>query len=232
MVYKRQTLFFVRQRDAALGALDLEHARSEELLLNVLPAAIAERLKREPGVIAQAHPSVTVLFADVAGFTPFVERTSPEAVIDLLDRVFSAFDELADRYDLEKIKTIGDAYMVVGGAPKPRPDHTDAVASMALDMLDAIRDMAIPDLAVRIGIDTGPVIAGVIGRRKFSYDLWGDTVNTASRMESTGIAGRIQVTPAVEAQLRDRFRFEPRGPIDIKGKGELATFFLIGRIES
>jgi adenylate cyclase len=224
------TLFFVRQRDAALAALDAEHARSEELLLNVLPAPIAERLKREPGVIAQAHPSVTVLFADVAGFTPFVERTSPEAVIDLLDRVFSAFDELADRYDLEKIKTIGDAYMVVGGAPKARPDHAEAVASMALDMRDAVRDIAIPDLAVRIGIDTGPVIAGVIGRRKFSYDLWGDTVNTASRMESHGIPGRIQVTPAVEAQLRDRFRFEPRGPIDVKGKGQLETFFLIGRI--
>jgi adenylate cyclase len=226
------TLFFVRQRDAALRALDSEHARSEELLLNVLPAPIAERLKRGPGVIAEAHPAVTVLFADVAGFTPFVERTAPDAVIDLLDRVFSAFDELADRYGLEKIKTIGDAYMVVGGAPQPRPDHAEAVASMALDMLDAVRDLAMPDLAVRIGIDTGPVIAGVIGRRKFSYDLWGDTVNTASRMESHGIPGRIQVTPAVEARLRDRFRFERRGPIDVKGKRSIVTFFLVGRIET
>jgi adenylate cyclase len=226
------TLFFVRQRDHALQALDAEHARSEELLLNVLPASIAERLKREPGVVAEAHPAVTVLFADVAGFTQFVQRTSAPEVVELLDRVFSAFDELADRHGLEKIKTIGDAYMVVGGLPEPRPDHAEAVAAMALEMLDAVRAMAQPDLEIRIGIDTGPVIAGVIGRRKFSYDLWGDTVNTASRMESHGIPGRIQVTPAVEARLRSQFRFEPRGPIDVKGKGELETFFLIGRIDS
>jgi guanylate cyclase len=209
------TLFFVRQRDRALQALDAEHARSEELLLNVLPASIAERLKREPGVVAEAHPAVTVLFADVAGFTQFVQRTSAPEVVELLDRVFSAFDELADRHGLEKIKTIGDAYMVVGGLPEPRPDHAEAVAAMALEMLDAVRAMAQPDLEIRIGIDTGPVIAGVIGRRKFSYDLWGDTVNTASRMESHGVPGRIQVTPAVEARLRDRFRFERRGRVEV-----------------
>ncbi len=223
------TASFVRQREIAQRALDAELAKSEALLLNILPAPIAERLKAGEAVIADAYDSVTVLFADVAGFTPFAARTPPSQVIELLNTLFSAFDDLADRHGLEKIKTIGDAYMVVGGLPQPRPDHAEAVAGMALEMLDAGSSIAAKGLNLRIGMDLGPVTAGVIGRRKFAYDLWGDAVNTASRMESQGVAGRIQVTPAVEARLRHHFAFQPRGPVEIKGKGLIETYFLVGR---
>jgi class 3 adenylate cyclase len=232
------TGYFVRERERALAerqraleALDVEHARSESLLLNVLPAPIAERLKAGTGVIADAHPDVTVLFADLVGFSPLASRTEPAELVGLLDRVFSAFDELADRHGIEKIKTIGDAYMVVGGIPEARPDHAEAVASMALEMLEAVEAMGDERIRIRIGIDTGPVVAGVIGRRKFTYDLWGDVVNTAARMEAQGLPDRIQVTPAVEARLRDTFRFESRGPIEVKGKGRISPFFLMGRVE-
>jgi guanylate cyclase len=223
------TIYFVRARARALVALDAEHAKSESLLLNVLPAPIAERLKAGESVIADGYDEVTVLFADVAGFTPFAARTPPRDVIGLLNDLFSAFDDLADRHRLEKIKTIGDAYMVVGGLPEPRSDQAEAVAAMALEMLDAARMLEPHGLAVRIGMDLGPVTAGVIGRRKFAYDLWGDAVNSASRMEAQGVPGRIQVGPAVEARLRSRFAFEPRGPVEIKGKGRVETFFLVGR---
>jgi adenylate cyclase len=218
--------YSVRARDAAM-------ARSEGLLLNVLPRSIAQRLKRDPGVIAERFDEVTVLFADVADFTPFAERTSPERIVGVLDEIFSAFDRLTRKRGLEKIKTIGDAYMVAGGLPEPRPDHAKAVAELALDMqseLARVCETLGLRLTIRIGIDTGPVVAGVIGRHKFTYDLWGDTVNTASRMESQGVPGRIQVTEATYQRLRDRFDFEDRGEIEIKGKGRLRTYLLIARV--
>ncbi len=217
--------YSVRAREAAL-------ARSDSLLLNILPAAIARRLKRSTGVIAQDHPDVTVLFADVAGFTPFVQRTSAAEVIGVLNDVFSAFDRLAERHGLEKIKTIGDAYMVVAGVPEPRADHAQAAADFALEMQSAMAQVSRSrglDLQVRVGMATGPGIAGVIGERKFAYDVWGDTVNTASRMESHGVPGRIQVTEAMHAALGDRFRFEERGEIEVKGKGPMRTWLLVGR---
>jgi class 3 adenylate cyclase len=215
--------YAVRERDAAL-------ARSDGLLLNVLPRSIAERLKRDPGVIAERYDEVTVLFADVADFTPFAERTSPERLVGVLNEVFSAFDNLTERHALEKIKTIGDAYMVAGGLPELRADHAEAVAALAVDMQSELARVCSAldlGLAIRIGIDSGPVVAGVIGRRKFIYDLWGDTVNTASRMESHGIAGRIQVTEATYRRLRDRYRFEDRGEMEVKGKGRIKTYLLV-----
>ena len=222
---------FVRQREAAMAALDAEHVRSEGLLLNVLPHAIADRLKAGAGTIADAHPAVTVLFADVVDFTPFAERTAPAEVVRVLDRIFTAFDEIADRHGLEKIKTIGDAYLLVGGLPEARADHVESVARAALDLIDASERLAAETglgLRIRIGMDTGPVVAGVIGRRKFAYDLWGDTVNTAARMESHGAAGRVHVTGRIETSLRDAFLFERRGRIALKGKGEVESFFLVG----
>jgi class 3 adenylate cyclase len=222
-------------------ALDQEHRlllaeqdRSERLLLNVLPSPIAARLKQGEAVIADRFPEVTVLFADLAGYTASSDRSSPERVVQVLGDLFTAFDRLAQRHDLEKIKTVGDAYMVAGGLPEPRPDHAEAVAEMALAVRDEVGRHLDPNgqpLAVRIGIDTGPVVAGVIGTSKFSYDLWGDTVNTASRMESQGVVGCIQVTERTYRRLRGRYRFERRGPIQVRGKGELVTWFLLGRIE-
>jgi class 3 adenylate cyclase len=208
-----------------------EQEKSERLLLNVLPASIAARLKQTDDVIADAFPEVTVLFADIVDFTPRSERVAPEQVVQILNDLFSVFDQLAQQRGLEKIKTIGDAYMVAGGLPDPRPDHAQAVAEMALAIREEVArrsDPSGPPL-IRIGIDTGPVVAGVIGTSKFSYDLWGDTVNTASRMESHGVAGCIQVTARTYQRLRDGYRFEPRGPIQVKGKGEIVTYFLVAR---
>jgi class 3 adenylate cyclase len=213
-------------------ALQLEQDRSERLLLNVLPAPIAARLKAGEEVIADAFPDVTVLFADLVDFTRRSQRTSPAQVVAALNELFSAFDRLTRRQGVEKIKTIGDAYMVAGGLPTPRPDHAEAVAELALAMQAEVARRADPSgqpLAVRIGIDTGPVEAGVIGTSKFSYDLWGDTVNTASRMESHGVAGCIQVTERTYQRLRDGYRFQRRGPIPVRGKGEMVTYFLVGR---
>jgi class 3 adenylate cyclase len=220
-------------------ALRLEHRlllgeqeRSEQLLLNVLPAPIAARLKQTEGVIADGFPDVTVLFADIVDFTRRSDRLAPEQVVQALNDLFSVFDQHARQRGLEKIKTVGDAYMVVGGLPDPRPDHAHAVAEMALAMREEVARRTDPGgqpLAVRIGIDTGPVVAGVIGTSKFSYDLWGDTVNTASRMESQGVAGCIQVTARTYERLKDGYRFERRGPIPVKGKGEIVTYFLVGR---
>jgi class 3 adenylate cyclase len=218
--------YAVRERDAAM-------ASSERLLLSILPKSIADRLKRQEGLIAEAHDEVTVLFADVVDFTPFVERTEPRRVVAVLDEIFSAFDRLAERHGLEKIKTIGDAYMVAAGLPEPRPDHAEAMAEMALDMQADLRRLCGPlglDLAIRVGMDTGSVIAGVIGRHKFIYDLWGDTVNTASRMESSGLPGRIQVTAATYERLRGGYRFEERGEVDVKGKGRMPVYLLVGRL--
>jgi class 3 adenylate cyclase len=216
-------------------ALAVEQDRSERLLLNVLPAPIAARLKQGEAVIADRFQEVTVLFVDLVDFTRSSDRSTPERVVQVLDDLFTAFDRLAERHGLEKIKTIGDAYMAVGGLPEPRPDHARAVAEMALAVREETarhRDPSGQPLALRVGIDTGPVVAGVIGTTKFSYDLWGDTVNTASRMESQGVVGCIQVTERTYRRLRDDgYRFERRGPIQIKGKGELVTWFLVGRIE-
>lgn len=218
--------YAVRARDAA-------HARSEGLLLNVLPRSIAERLKRSPAIIADTYDEVTVLFADIVEFTQFAERTDATRVVEVLNEVFSAFDALAARHGVEKIKTIGDAYMVAAGLPEPRPDHAETLADMALEMRDVFADACRPidpGLLLRIGMESGPVVAGVIGTRKFTYDLWGDTVNTASRMESHGVPGRIQVGEAAYGRLRDRYAFESRGDIEVKGKGRLAVHLLTGRI--
>jgi class 3 adenylate cyclase len=213
-------------------ALALEQERSERLLLNVLPAPIAARLKAGEGVIADAFPEVTVLFADLVDFTRRSQRIGPAQVVQALNELFSAFDRLAQQQGLEKIKTIGDAYMVAGGLPQPRPDHAEAIAEMALGIREEVARRTDPSgqpLQVRIGIDTGPVEAGVIGTAKFSYDLWGDTVNTASRMESHGVAGCIQVTTRTYQRLRDGYQFQRRGPISVRGMGEMVTYFLVGR---
>jgi guanylate cyclase len=228
--------YFVREREEMHAALEIEQERSERLLLNVLPQAIAERLKAGPNAIAEHHDEVTVLFADLVGFTAHTERIEPHRLVAFLDELFTTFDRLADEQGLEKIKTIGDAYMAAGGLPEPRPDHAEAVAEMALAMREHLSEVSAPwdgsePLALRIGIDSGPVVAGVIGRRKFIYDLWGDTVNTASRMESHGVPGGIQVTPRTHTLLRDRYAFRPRGRIDVKGKGEMEAYLLLGRLD-
>jgi adenylate cyclase len=208
-------------------SLAVEQERSERLLLNILPAPIARRLKVAQGVIAERREEVSVLFADLAGFTPTVERLSPEAVVTLLDEIFSAFDGLVEERRLEKIKTLGDGYMVAGGIPVVRADHAEAIADLALAMRSTLAEIpAAAGLALRIGIDSGPVVAGVIGRSKFGYDLWGDTVNTASRMQSHAPVGAIQVTERTQRLLRERYRFEPRA-VDVKGKGLLTAYLLL-----
>jgi adenylate cyclase len=213
--------------------LQLAQEQSERLLLNILPAAIAGRLKHEDNtIIADRFTDVTVLFADIVDFTHFSARVSPEELVTRLNNVFSLFDQLAEKHRLEKIKTIGDSYMVVGGVPVARPDHAEAVAEMALDMLAQLPTLAGDTFHVRVGIHTGPVIAGVIGIKKFSYDLWGDTVNLASRMEELGVADHIQVSPATYAQLQARYLLSERSPIQVKGKGEMPTYFLMGRKEA
>ena len=209
-----------------------EQKVSERLLLNVLPHSVAERLKADTGIIADSFPVVTVLFADIVGFTRLCEDMSPEGMVALLNEVFTLFDGILDERGLEKIKTIGDAYMAVAGLPVPAGDHAERAAHMALDMIEALdrfnRQNA-TSLQVRIGLHSGAAVAGVIGTRKFSYDLWGDTVNTASRMESHGVAGRPQMTEATRLRLGAPFVIEERGVIEIKGKGEMRTWFLSGR---
>ncbi len=212
-------------------ALRAEKERSERLLRNIFPPSIVETLKHSPGRISQRFDAATVLFADIVGFTSAAASLPPSDVVHTLNEIFSAFDAIAERLGIEKIKTIGDAYMAVGGVPVPCPDHAQAVAQMALAMLDVVPQFAFPGhppLSLRIGIASGPVVAGVIGVRKFIYDLWGDTVNIASRMESTGEPGRIQVAESTYQGLRERFRFAPRGEVPIKGRGSLSTYFLLG----
>jgi len=221
--------FLLRYFTRGLAA---EREKSESLLLNVLPASIARRLKNGEHPLADRFEEATVLFADLVGFTPMSERLSPETVVELLDDLFSQFDAMAERRGLEKIKTVGDAYVVVGGVPEPAANAAEEVADMALEMLALVAARGAPsggDLSLRIGIDIGPVVAGVIGQRKFTYDLWGDTVNTASRMESHGVAGQIQVTPRAYRRLSQHFRFEQREPLVVKGKGRIAPYLLIGR---
>jgi adenylate cyclase len=216
----------------AEDALAHAYVQSESLLLNVLPASIVERLKRRPGLVADRYPDATILFADIVDFTPMSARLTPDRLVMLLDDVNKEFDELIEAFGLEKIKTIGDAYMVAGGVPTPRDDHAEAVAELALAMQLAIghfHDDEERPLKLRIGMASGPVVAGVIGHRKFSYDLWGDTVNTAARMESHGIPGAIHVAPETFEHLKERFAFTPRGPVEIKGKGLMQTYLLDGR---
>jgi adenylate cyclase len=222
---------FAGERSAALAALRVEQAKAEDLLLNILPSSIAERLKAQTRPIADHFSSASILFADVVDFTPWSERLEPEEVVGHLDLLFTHFDGLAERYGLEKIKTIGDCYMVAAGVPTPRADHAHALALVALEMLAALREdeeLAQLGLELRIGINSGPVIAGVIGRKRFLYDLWGDAVNTASRMESHGTPGRIQITRATFDLLADEFECEPRGTIVVKGKGEIEAWYLLG----
>ncbi|MBN1485009.1 MAG: response regulator [Chloroflexia bacterium] len=219
------------QEQAYLRQLEAERAKSESLLLNILPQAIAERLKQGHQVIADRFDLVTVLFADIVNFTDFWSEKSPVQLVEMLNEIFSTFDRLAEKHNLEKIKTIGDAYMVVGGLPTPRRGHVQAIADMALDMREAMKNLPSwvqGPLDLRIGIDTGPVVAGVIGNKKFSYDLWGDTVNTASRMQVYGLPGEIQVTAATYQHLQDKYRFRQRGPLLIKGKGKMVTYLLQG----
>jgi class 3 adenylate cyclase len=225
----------IRQKNAELArayeALSAEKAKSERLLLNVLPVLIARRLKDDTEIIADSFDDASVLFADIQGFTEFSRGVSAEQLVAMLDEIFSRFDRLVDRFGLEKIKTIGDAYMVVAGVPEPRLDHLEALATMALAMHAELADYNRATgrrLALRIGLHCGRVVAGVIGRKKFIYDLWGDTVNTASRMESHGVPGRIQVTDEAHERLRHKFAFEPRGVTEIKGKGPMRTYFLTG----
>jgi class 3 adenylate cyclase len=214
-------------------ALDHLHRENQRLLLNVLPAPIAEKLKKQNGIIAERFDDVSVMFADIVGFTPLSARLSPTELLQLLNRVFSGFDELAGRHGLEKIKTIGDAYMVAGGLPEPHADHLGAMATLALAMLDnaAQVPLASGSLSLRVGLHVGTVTAGVIGIRKFIYDVWGDTVNTASRLESHGAPGRVQVSDEVFRRLDGRFIFEPRGTIELKGRGPMSTYFLNGPSE-
>lgn len=222
---------FVRRKRAET-ALRHEQQRTEGLLRNILPEEIAERLKREPSTIADYYDDVTVLFADIVGFTRMSSQVEPHELVRRLNQIFSAFDELSETHGLEKIKTIGDAYMVVGGLPTPREDHASAIAAMALDMQAAIElfnQTSETSISIRIGIHSGPVIAGVIGIKKFIYDLWGDTVNIASRLESHGIAGQIQVSEATRDRVGHQFVFSERGEIDLKGRGYMRTFFLLGQ---
>ena len=224
----------VKQRTAQL---EVEKEKSEKLLLNILPSVIAQKLKQGSGLIADYAEEVSILFADIVGFTHLSAQLSPIQVVELLNYIFSAFDELADQFGLEKIKTIGDAYMVVAGLPVTRSDHAEAAAKMALAMQRVVASFSVAEskipglgnLQLRIGINTGTVVAGVIGIKKFNYDLWGDAVNVASRMESSGEAGQIQVTETTYEHLRDRYHFQQRGPVYIKGKGDMQTYWLLGQ---
>lgn len=222
----------ISDRIRAEQALRLEQHKSERLLLNILPKPIADQLKQFEGSLAQQFAEATILFADIVGFTPLAAQMSPLELLNLLNQIFSAFDQLAEKHGVEKIKTIGDAYMVAGGLPVPKDNHAEAIAQMALDMQQAIHRFQAQQgksFQIRIGINTGPVVAGVIGIKKFSYDLWGDAVNVASRMESSGTPGRIQVTAATKERLQDKYLFEERGEIAVKGIGKMISYWLIGR---
>lgn len=215
--------------DFLISQLELARRQADALLLNVLPKSIAARLKADEATIADSYDSVTVLFADIVDFTTMSSAADPVDVVNKLNEIFSDFDELAAKHGLEKIKTIGDAYMVAGGLPEPRDDHVEAVAAFAVDVVDIIgrhQSWTGEPIRLRVGINTGPIVAGVIGRQKFIYDLWGDAVNVASRMESNGLANQIQVTAAVKERLNGRYVFEEREPIDIKGKGQMVTYLL------
>jgi len=210
----------------------MEREKSDQLLLNILPAPIAERLKRTRDIIADNFNDVSVMFIDVVDFTPLATQMPPADMVKLLNSIFSNIDALVDKHNLEKVKTSGDSYMVVGGLPVPREGHLESMADMALDVLAGASQFSRADGApfqLRLGFHTGPVVAGVIGTKKFIYDLWGDTVNIASRMESHGLPGFIQVTQDVHDRLNDCYSFQPRGEIQVKGKGNMMTYLLTGR---
>jgi adenylate cyclase len=222
---------FAHERNAALTALRAEQEKAEALLLNILPRSIAERLKAAAETIADDFGAASILFADVVGFTPLAERLPPAEMVGILDQLFSRFDALVERHGLEKIKTIGDCYMAAAGVPNPGADHARKAALLALAMRDVLAPSTVagqPGLELRIGINSGPVVAGVIGTKRFLYDLWGDAVNTASRMESHGTPGAIQITRATYELVKDEFVCEPRGTIDVKGKGPMETWYLVG----
>lgn len=225
--------FALRDTARAEAAMEDQYERSEALLANMLPASIAERLKEpERRVIADKYDEASVLFADIVGFTERASSTPPAELVKFLDRLYSAFDELVDKHGLEKIKVSGDSYMVVSGVPRPRPDHVQALADFALDMADvaaALKDPHGRAVPLRVGLATGPVVAGVVGSRRFFYDVWGDAVNVASRMESTDSVGQIQVPDEVYERLKDDFVLRERGHIDVKGKGVMRTWYLVGR---
>ena len=232
LLYYEGTVSDITKRKQAEAALRIEQEKSERLLLNVLPKSIAQRLKADETHIADRFEEATILFADLVGFTTLSAKMPPSQLVNVLNDIFSTFDQLALAYRLEKIKTIGDAYMVAGGIPKSMHDHAEAIAEMALEMQWAIAQTLgenSESFNLRIGINTGPVVAGVIGIRKFTYDLWGDTVNLASRMESHGRPGCIQVTESFYHRVKDRYRFEPRGLVDVKGRGPMPTYWLCGR---
>jgi adenylate cyclase len=225
--------FALREIRRAREAMEAEYERSEQLLSNILPATIAERLK-DPSrnIIADKYDDASVLFADIAGYTKRASDTSPSDLVRFLDQLYTDLDLLVDQHGLEKIKTSGDSYMVVSGVPEPRSDHVEALACLALAMADAVADLKDPKgraVPLRIGLAAGPVVAGVVGARKFFYDVWGDAVNVASRMETTDVEGRIQVPEDVYERLKHEFVLEPRGEVDIKGKGVMRTWYLVGR---
>lgn len=212
--------------------LEVAREKADALLLNVLPESIANRLKADERTIVDAISEATIFFSDLVGFTPLAASMPPEKLVGFLNEVFSEMDRLAEKYGLEKIKTIGDAYMVAAGVPDARPDHASAMADFALELVEVLPKVAEASgmpVRLRIGMHTGPVVAGVIGTKKFAYDLWGDTVNTASRMESSGIENRIHLSEAMMTKLGEGYDFEARGPIEIKGKEPMETWFLVGR---
>jgi len=225
--------YAMREVSRAEAAMEVEYERSEALLANILPGPVAEKLKNPAhGVIADRYDDASILFADIAGFTERASGIEPDDLVRFLDRLYTTFDRLVDRHGLEKIKTTGDSYMVVSGVPVPRSDHVDAIARLGLDMSRAVADLRDPrgdPVPLRIGIAAGPVVAGVVGARRFFYDVWGDAVNVAARMESTDPEGRIQVPQNVYERLREAFTFEERGEIAIKGKGLMRTWYLTGR---
>ncbi len=225
--------FALREIRRAREAMEAEYARSEQLLTNILPATIADRLK-DPSrnIIADKYDDASILFADIADYTKRASDTTPSDLVRFLDRLYTDLDRLVEQHGLEKIKTSGDSYMVVSGVPEPRPDHVEALACLALDMADALADLKDPNgraVPLRIGLAAGPVVAGVVGARKFFYDVWGDAVNVASRMETTDVAGRIQVPEDVYERLNHAFILEKRGEVDIKGKGMMQTWYLVAR---
>jgi class 3 adenylate cyclase len=218
-------------RDLAIQhtQLALERERSEKLLLNILPAPIATRLKDGQKIIADQFDEVTVLFVDIANFTPLASSISPVDLVNMLNGIFSLFDSIVEKHGLEKIKTMGDAYMAVGGLPISTPDHAESVANVALEILEEFPKIAKFGLQLRLGIHTGPVVAGIIGKNKFNYDLWGDTVNIASRMQSHGQPNTIQVTAKTYEYLKDKYELQARGEIAVRGKGSMEVYLLNGR---
>ncbi len=229
------SFFYSDAAQKAEALLELERAKSDMLLLNILPTSIAERLKEDRSIIADHFESATVLFSDIVGFTALSEKVTPTELVVHLNWLFSAFDDLAEKHGLEKIKTIGDAYMVAGGIPVQRVGHAKAVSAMALDMLDAVEEcnrVTGEPVSIRIGVHTGPAVAGVIGIKKFAYDIWGDTVNTASRMEMSGVPGKIHLSEQAAAMVKGDFIVEERGEVEVKGKGTMKTYWLVGRREN